>query len=203
MTKSSRAIFRNNSDNQIAVSPINSSKGQWDGFRLAPGGIDSIINSYGGSGNYDIEFRLRVDKSGKDDDVIIGEFRVDNPWIGDEYASSLTESIWFGESIYPVKVNGKTFSTQYYKSGTKVLRKQPDPYRFYDGDIGIFGSADKKEMVEITRDESKDQYANRVTRYYSESSNAAFDGGLPFIKARNIGDGSGAKSWEFIVVDTL
>lgn len=203
MTKSSQVIFQNELNQRVAITPINSSRGQWDGFKLAPGESDSIINSLGGSGNYDIEFRIRVEEQGKDNDVVIGEFRVDNPWIGDEYTSSLTDDIWFGESYgkNPRELNGKKYYTQYFSARSKVLREKPG--RLNDGDSGIFGRVERNDITEITRDESKDQYTNRVTRYYSELPNAAFQQFAPLIQAKNIGDDSGSKTWNFHITDSF
>jgi hypothetical protein len=198
MVMNTEINFKNETAKPVTISPINSSVGRWSRFTLKPGEeFRRVSDSNGGSGNYDIEFRVEVNPKGQRNDVLIGRFRADNPWIRPYYIQSLDESVWYGETRDqndPIIRNKQSFYTQYFKSDSRIETDR--------GDKGIFGKADKDKMKLFNDIESSGEDIELVEKYYTATANSAFDQELPFAKVVNLGDGRGTKAWNF-VVDTF
>jgi hypothetical protein len=198
MAMNTEINFKNQTAKPITVRPIKSSVGRWSSFTLQPGEeFRRVSDSHGGSGNYDVEFSVEVNPKGRKNDVLIGKFRADNPWIRPYYIQSLDEKIWYGETRDqndPIIRNGQSFYTQYFKSDDRVQTDR--------GDKGIFGKADKGNMTLFNDIESGGEDIELVDKYYTAEANSAFDRDLPFARVENLGDGRGAKAWNF-VVDTF
>ena len=195
MAMNSEINFKNLTGKPITVSPINSSAGRWSTFTLKPGDdFRRVSDSHGGSGNYDIEFSVEVNPKGERNDILVGRFKADNPWASPYYIKSLDEKIWYGASRDdndPIIRNNQSFYTQYWDSNTRI-----DTDR---GAKGIFGKADKDSMTHFSDVETHGEDIRWVDRYYTGPVNGAFDKEIPFARVENLGDGRGAKAWNFIV----
>ena len=185
--KPTQINIKNNLSNDILISPIKSSVGRQNFMtNIANGATKSIRDSNGGSGNYDLEFSIKVLAPGKPDELI-GEFRADNPWFYPYYVEALTKNIWYSQSRSesdPWIINDKQYLTN-YKDGRQETDK---------GDKGMYGKADEDKM--ITRSDSDDP---TIEYYYTQAKNGAYDKSIPCIEVENLGVVDGAKTWNFTV----
>ncbi len=184
--KPTQINIKNNLANDILISPINSSVGRPNFLTNISNGVTkSIRDSNGGSGNYDLEFSIKVLTPGKSDELI-GEFRADNPWLTSYYVEALTDGVHYGKSSEndPLIQNGIKYIT-IYETGKQRTDK---------GDAGLFGKADVLKMELVIKKDDADPYV-----FCTEAKNGAFDKSVPYVEVENLGDLNGAKTWNFTV----
>ena len=198
MTANTEVNFKNNTLKPITVSPVASSVGRWNAFTLQPGeDWRRITDSHGGSGNYDIEFKVEVNPKGPNNDKLIGTFRADNPWYDACYMQSMTKDIWYAKNSDandPIVRDGKAYYSQYYDSGTRM--------DIAKGKKRVFGAADVSKMDKYTDQITKESGSRYIDRFYTQIANEAFTPDFPTARVEYLGELRSSKAWNF-VVDTL
>ena len=186
--KPTQINIKNNLANDILISPINSSVGRPNFLTNISNGVTkSIRDSNGGSGNYDLEFSIKVLAPGKPDELI-GEFRADNPWLFSYYVEALTDGVHYGKSSENDPLLKKDIKDKY----RTIYEKNEQ--RTDKGDTGLFGKADTSKMEIVQVPDS-----GYGLLFCTEAKNGAFDKSVPYIEVENLGDLNGAKTWNFTV----
>ena len=196
MTLDARINFKNLTSKPITIKPIKSSAGRWKAFTLRPGdSVQTIRDSNGGAGNYDIEFSVTVNPKGEKNDELIGKFRANNPFIGNFYLQSLSKEVWYGRSLKkdPIIQGGKMYTFEYFFDEKKI---EPNSL----GKKGVFGAINESALKSITTFEGPTlEVGSDVTRYYSEKENGAFFPEIPFAKVEYLGEANSTKEWNFFI----
>ena len=190
MTRPTKIVFKNYTKKPITISPIKSSFGRWDAFTLQPNQFKSIKDSNGGTGNYDIEWSVKVNPIGIKNDVLTGQFRADNPFtfwglMYEAYVSAQEES----KSIFFAYRDENLTPPWSYKDNSWVYNNS-----FASDGTARFGKADVNKLTPM------DAYSEPGWYYTSDADiYAPFDKTVPFADVSPVADISGAKTWWFVM----
>lgn len=186
MTKNTLVKFVNNTQYTERISPINSSIGRWEAFDLLTGQSKTISDSHGGSGNYDIEFNATLKNASADKakDVIVGDFRVDNPWRLAANFKTLNMDIYAAEDISsnPVHTRGRRNTGVYYSPS------------YWESSMRAYNSGTSNAPRTYGRAGFKPGQAI----YYTPLPFKAFDANTPLANVRFAEVDSNAYKWDFV-----
>ena len=188
MTKPSQANFENNSARPITIKPLDKSAKSWKQFTLNPKDKKQVRDYIVGD---DIKFGVYAKPINGTSDALLGEFVVHNPTFSNAGTWNYSPGVAYKASQGLFKIDGKTYKTEYAGDKTSL-----DKFAMFSSDKGIVGKAD------TTRFEKKIRNYDASTRtayyyYYTTNTNSAFDKSMPYFEHAYLGDGNGAKTWEF------
>ena len=187
MTMPSQANFENNTAEQIIIKPLGKSDHSWKQFTLNPKDKKEVRDSISG---VDIAFSVYAKQNGGKADTLIGDFQVDNP-SPSPHTWNISRGDVYKATPVSYSVRANNYQTEY--SGGNASSNHEIPPVLSDK-IGIVGQVHRSKFnfwSKVTVNGNSDTY------FYTLDANSAFDKSIPYIEHGYLGDGNGAKTWQF------